>query len=43
VDDDVRKGAIVKALRLNVIAQGGEVAVECPELTGGTVVVGVLL
>lgn len=42
VDGDVGEGAGVEALDLDVVAQGGEVAVEGSELAAAAVVVGVL-
>lgn len=42
VDDDVREGSRAEALPLNVIAERGEVAINCAKLAAGLVVVGVL-
>lgn len=41
VDDDIGETAGVEALHLDVVAEGGDVAIQCPELTAGPVVVGV--
>lgn len=42
VDGEVGEGAGVEALDLDVVAQGGEVAVEGAELAAAPVIVGVL-
>lgn len=42
VDGDVGEGTGVEALHLDVVAEGGEIAVESAELAARTVVVGVL-
>lgn len=42
VDGDVGEGTRVEALHLDVVAEGGEIAVESAELAARTVVVGVL-
>lgn len=43
VDDDIGERAGVEALHLNMVAEGGEVAIQCAELHAAPVVVGVLL
>lgn len=42
VDDDIGKGAGIEALHLDVVAEGGEVAIQCAKLHATPVIVGVL-
>lgn len=42
MDDDVRECARIKPLNLDVVAKGGEVAVQGAKLGGAPVIIGVL-
>lgn len=42
VDDDVREGTRIEALQMDVVAEGGEVAIQSTKLAAAPVVIRVL-